>query len=53
MLPEPGFEDFQVVPSYEDYKSRVRQFIGDDSIDVKILDASKWYGYDYASECDV
>ncbi|KXS94630.1 hypothetical protein AC578_2237 [Pseudocercospora eumusae] len=43
MLPEPGFTDFSIRPSYEEYEKRVRQLIGDDSIPIKILDASKWY----------
>ncbi|QIW97173.1 hypothetical protein AMS68_002691 [Peltaster fructicola] len=43
ILPEPGFEDLAVLPSEADYLKRVRQLIGDDSVKVEILDASKWY----------
>lgn len=40
---EPGFEDFSVRPSHDEYMSRIREFIGDDTIEPKILDVSKWY----------
>jgi len=43
VLPEPGFEDFSVQPSNDEYIKRVRQWIGDDSIPIKILDVAKWY----------
>lgn len=43
IFPEPGFTDFKVRPSNEEYMKRVREWIGDDSIPVKILDVSKWY----------
>jgi len=42
IFPQPGFENFDVEPTYADYEKRIRQFIGDDSIPIKILDASKW-----------
>ncbi|KAK4560871.1 hypothetical protein LTR86_005451 [Recurvomyces mirabilis] len=40
---EPGFSDFKIRPSHDEYMKRVREFIGDDALEVKILDASKWY----------
>lgn len=40
VLPEPGFENFKIRPSNEEYEKRMREFIGDDSIPIKILDAS-------------
>lgn len=43
MLPEPGFTGFTIRPSHAEYEKRVREMIGDDSIPIKILDASKWY----------
>ncbi|GIZ39927.1 hypothetical protein CKM354_000328900 [Cercospora kikuchii] len=43
VLPEPGFENFKIRPSNEEYEKRMREFIGDDSVPIKILDASKWY----------
>ena len=42
-LPEPGFEDFRVRPTNEEYLRRARECIGDDSIPIKILDVAKWY----------
>lgn len=42
-LPELGFTDFSIRPTEAEYMKRLRQFIGDDSVDIKILDASKWY----------
>jgi len=43
VFPEPGFKDFSIRPSNEEYLKRVREWIGDDSIPVKILDTAKWY----------
>lgn len=43
LFTEPGFSDFSVRPSDEEYLKRCREFIGDDSIDIKIIDKSKWY----------
>ncbi|KAI7281518.1 Aldolase [Hortaea werneckii] len=43
VFPEPGFSDYSVRPSNEEYIKRVREWIGDDTISVKILDAAKWY----------
>lgn len=43
VFPEPGFSNFSVRPSDEEYIMRVREWIGDDSVPVKILDAAKWY----------
>ncbi|KAI7023114.1 Aldolase [Hortaea werneckii] len=43
VFPEPGFSDYSVRPSNEEYIKRVREWIGDDTIPVKILDAAKWY----------
>lgn len=43
LIPEPGFEDFKVRPSKEEYLQRAREVIGDDSIDIKLLDVAKWY----------
>ncbi len=43
IFPEPGFTDFRVRPTNEAYMKRIRQFIGDDGVPVKILDVSKWY----------
>lgn len=36
ILPEPGFEDFRVRPSNEEYMKRLREFVGDDSIPINI-----------------
>lgn len=43
VLPEPGFEDFSVRPSHEEYTKRMKQCIGDDSVDFEIIDVAKWY----------
>ncbi|KAI6826123.1 hypothetical protein KC332_g8801 [Hortaea werneckii] len=43
VFPEPGFSDYSVRPSNEEYIKRVKEWIGDDTIPVKILDAAKWY----------
>lgn len=43
ILPEPGFEDFRIRPSNEEYMARLREFVGDDSIPINIKDVSKWY----------
>ena len=43
IIPQPGFEDFKIRPSNEQYLKRARQIIGDDSIPIKILDVAKWY----------
>ncbi|KAK5722613.1 hypothetical protein LTR15_005844 [Elasticomyces elasticus] len=43
IFPEPGFTDLRVRPSNDEYMKRIRQFIGDDDVPVKILDVSKWY----------
>ncbi|KAI7198280.1 hypothetical protein D0864_06438 [Hortaea werneckii] len=43
VFPEPGFSDYSVRPSNEEYIKRVREWIGDDTIPIKILDAAKWY----------
>lgn len=43
VLPEPGFTDFSVKPSHEEVLKRMKQCIGDESVDVEILDVSKWY----------
>ncbi|KAK5129379.1 hypothetical protein LTR08_003539 [Meristemomyces frigidus] len=42
IFPEPGFEDFDIRPSNEEYLKRVRQWIGDDSIPVRVIDVAKW-----------
>lgn len=42
-IPHPSFDDFKIRPSDEEYLKRARQCLGDDSIDIEILDASKWY----------
>lgn len=36
ILPEPGFEDFRIRPSNEEYLKRLREFVGDDSIPINI-----------------
>ncbi|GAB7364080.1 hypothetical protein MBLNU230_g4632t1 [Neophaeotheca triangularis] len=43
VLCEPGFQDYSVRPSHDEYMSRIREWIGDDSIAVEIQDVSKWY----------
>lgn len=43
LIPEPGFEDYRVRPSNEEYLQRARECIGDDSIPIKLLDVAKWY----------
>ncbi|KAK3686588.1 hypothetical protein LTR37_019649 [Vermiconidia calcicola] len=43
IIPQPGFENLRIRPSNEQYLKRAREFIGDDSIDIKIRDVAKWY----------
>jgi 2-polyprenyl-6-methoxyphenol hydroxylase-like FAD-dependent oxidoreductase len=43
IIPQPGFEDFRIRPSNEQYLKRAKEVIGDDNIPVKILDVAKWY----------
>ena len=43
IIPQPGFQDFRIRPTNEQYMKRARQIIGDDSIPIKILDVAKWY----------
>ena len=43
VLPEPGFTDFTVKPSHEECMKRMRQCVGDDSVEIEILDVAKWY----------
>jgi 2-polyprenyl-6-methoxyphenol hydroxylase-like FAD-dependent oxidoreductase len=43
VLPEPGFTDFTVKPTHEECMKRMRQCVGDDSVDIEILDVAKWY----------
>ncbi|KAF2769548.1 hypothetical protein EJ03DRAFT_312278 [Teratosphaeria nubilosa] len=43
VLPEPGSKDFALPSNDGEYIKRIRQWIGDDSVDIKILDAAKWY----------
>lgn len=43
VFPQPGFDDFAVRPSKEEYLKRIRQFIGDDTIPIEIVGTSKWY----------
>ena len=43
IIPQPGFEDFKIRPSNEQYLKRAREVIGDDSLPIKILDVAKWY----------
>ncbi|KAF2180248.1 hypothetical protein K469DRAFT_753481 [Zopfia rhizophila CBS 207.26] len=42
VFPFPGAE-IETFPTHDEYLQRVKQFIGDYSIPVKILDVSKWY----------
>jgi 2-polyprenyl-6-methoxyphenol hydroxylase-like FAD-dependent oxidoreductase len=42
VFPQPGFEDFGVRPSEEEYVKRVKQWIGDESVEVRLLDVAKW-----------
>jgi hypothetical protein len=42
VFPSPGAQ-IDTFPTQEEYLKRVKQFIGDDSLPVKILDVSKWY----------
>ena len=41
IIPHPTFDDYRIRPSDEEYLKRAREAIGDDSIDIKILDVSK------------
>lgn len=43
IIPHPSFEDYSIRPSNEEYIKRARECIGDDEIDIKILDVAKWY----------
>lgn len=43
IIPHPSFDDYRIRPSNEEYIKRARECIGDDSIDIKILDVAKWY----------
>jgi 2-polyprenyl-6-methoxyphenol hydroxylase-like FAD-dependent oxidoreductase len=43
VLPEPGFTDFTVKPTHEECMKRMRQCVGDDSVEIEILDVAKWY----------
>ena len=43
IIPHPTFEDFRIRPSNEEYLKRAREVIGDDSVDIKIIDVAKWY----------
>jgi 2-polyprenyl-6-methoxyphenol hydroxylase-like FAD-dependent oxidoreductase len=43
IIPQPGFQDFRIRPTNEQYMKRAREIIGDDSIPIKILDVAKWY----------
>ena len=43
IIPQPGFENFKIRPTHEQYVKRAREIIGDDSIPIKILDVAKWY----------
>lgn len=43
IIPQPGFENFKIRPTNEQYMKRAREIIGDDSIPIKILDVAKWY----------
>ena len=43
IIPQPGFDDFRIRPTHDQYIKRARQTIGDDSIPIKILDVAKWY----------
>jgi len=45
-LPAPGQVDLkadEMLASDEEYLARVREFIGDDSVNVELLHASKWW----------
>jgi len=42
MLPRPG-SGVKFTTSKEEYLTRVKEMIGDDSVDVKLVDVSKWY----------
>ncbi|CAK3997996.1 related to phenol 2-monooxygenase [Lecanosticta acicola] len=50
IFPEPGFDDFRVRPTQEEYLARVREWIGDDEIPVKVLDVAKWYVNEIVAE---
>lgn len=36
ILPEPGFDDFRVRPSNEEYMKRLHEFVGDSSIPINL-----------------
>ncbi|KAF2724420.1 hypothetical protein K431DRAFT_281850 [Polychaeton citri CBS 116435] len=42
-FPQPGFTDFDVEPTKEEYMKRIKQLIDNDDIDVEILDVAKWF----------
>ncbi len=48
LFPAPGAE--RVVRSEEEYMTRIREFLGDDSVDVKILGISTWAINEIAAE---
>lgn len=50
IFPKPGFDDFKIRPTEEEYLKRIRQWIGDDEIPVKILDVAKWYVNEIVAE---
>lgn len=42
LFPQPGFKNFDVEPTIAEYEKRIREFIGDDSIPIKVMESSKW-----------
>lgn len=42
LFPDPSAGN-EFTTSHEQYLKRVKEFIGDDSISVEILDVSKWF----------
>lgn len=49
LFPFPG-ADFEYNPSPEQYIQRVKEFIGDDSIPVRLIDVSKWFVNEIVAE---
>lgn len=50
ILPEPDWDPKSGEPTEEEYIARVRDFIGDDNIPVKLVDISKWAINEVAAE---
>lgn len=43
IIPHPSFDDFRIRPTNEEYLKRAREVVGDNGVEIKILDVAKWY----------